>query len=554
MTKYGHTQPQEAGLEKLIDATEDPPEVRLDDIHGLSDIVTRVREAFIPVITSPHAEVRSPCVLIHGPNGIGKTRIAQAIAGELGMHEFRYLHYPPISGDQARNNHHNPPSEEAAAKVLDISREAAPITLLIENFQLLHARKGGHFQTAVNDIREAAERIAIICINSDDSRHLTRLQQEGWYDFADFQLHVPRPDEERQAYVLEKMLRNLTSDTEISLAADVTASLSGMTDFDMKHIHDAGRRAVVLAQSQSPYPPTVTADHVSDAIVQINTEISRRKPRGNNTSDSRFTPTVPDVTFDDIGGLSDVVERVKELVTYPELYAELYANSNLESTGGILLHGPPGTGKTMLAKALATETDRAFLAVEGAEIKSWWYGGSEKHIRELFREAREAAPSIIFFDEIDALAGRRGDATHSTTRSIVNTLLAELDGIGSNNDLLVIAATNRLEAIDPAIRRPGRIGELIEVPTPDRGGIKEIFDIQTKGLPLHHSVTPAWFITTIPDGLTGADIAGVVERGLHLAIRRSDTHPNRPIITRSHLESAIASHGESGTNIVRGFE
>jgi transitional endoplasmic reticulum ATPase len=265
---------------------------------------------------------------------------------------------------------------------------------------------------------------------------------------------------------------------------------------------------------------------------------------------------VPTVTFDDIGGLDTVKQRLTELVTYPQQYDELYAQSSLTPANGVLLCGPPGTGKTLLAKALATETDRAFYSVDGAEIKSKWFGQSEQRLRGLFATARDTAPSIIFFDEFDALAGTRHDATHSTVQSIVNTLLAELDGITENDELLVVAATNYPDAIDPAITRPGRLGETLDVPEPDDAAIREIFQIHTRNLPTANNVTPAWFATTAPDGTTGATIANLTEQALHHAIRDvdSDSESDTPTITRHHLHHAITQATSRNDEVDYGYQ
>jgi transitional endoplasmic reticulum ATPase len=540
MAEQKHTQDTEAELIKYIDANNTPPKLRLDDIQGHGDAMDGIKEAFIPSMVSPHSEVRSPSILIYGPVGAGKARIGRAIAGELSTYDFDYLQLSCINSHRNKARPYTNLEAETVAKLIDMTREAAPATLIIEDFERSHVRvQGGPIHSAIEEIREAGERVAIICILDVDNPHSNHRQMEDAYDFADFQIPVSFPDGERRKNVLGEKLTQLTSDTKITVEDDSHLSVLGMKDFKMKHIEAAGRRAILLAQNQSTDSPTVTTDHINEGIEQIKTRVSGANSRYDESVNSDFSPNVPDVSFDDIGGLDHIVQRIKELVTYPQRYADLYADSNLKPTSGVLLHGPPGTGKTMLAKALANETERNFFAVEAAEIKGMWYGQSEARLRRLFAEARDAAPSIIFFDEIDALAGRRRELSHSTTQSIVNTLLTELDGIEVNNELLVVAATNQPDRIDPAVKRPGRIGEAIEVPPPDRDGLQKIFQIQSSDLPLHEDVTPAWFTTTIPDGLTGANVAAIVERAMHFAIRRSEADQQSPTICRSQLDSAV---------------
>jgi len=314
------------------------------------------------------------------------------------------------------------------------------------------------------------------------------------------------------------------------------------------------RRAVTLAQARTAETPEITTSDITTAITHLSTELANAVASSDDDSQSEFQPTVPTVTFDDIGGLNNAKQRLTELVTYPQQYDELYAQSSLTPANGVLLCGPPGTGKTLLAKALATETDRTVYAVDGAEIKSKWFGQSEQRLRRLFTTARDTAPSIIFFDEFDALAGTRHDATHSTVQSIVNTLLAELDGITETDDLLVIAATNYPDAIDPAVTRPGRLGETLDVPEPDDAAIREIFQIHTRDLPTADDVTPAWFAAIVPDGTTGAAIADLTEQALHYAIRDTDTESESPTITRHHLHHVINQGTGQNNEVDYGYQ
>jgi len=227
----------------------------------------------------------------------------------------------------------------------------------------------------------------------------------------------------------------------------------------------------------------------------------------------------PNVHWDDIGGLHDVKQKLREAVEWPMKYNELFSHMDAKPPKGILLYGPPGTGKTLLAKAVATESEANFISVKGPEFLSKWVGESEKAVRETFRKARQAAPCIIFFDEIDAIAPARGTSADShVTERVISQLLTELDGLEELRDVTVIAATNRPDIIDPALLRPGRFDRLIYIPPPDKEARKEIFRIHTRKKPLADDVNLDE-LAEKTEGYTGADIAAVCNEAVMAAIR-----------------------------------
>ncbi|NJE41657.1 CDC48 family AAA ATPase [Thermococcus sp. GR6] len=229
---------------------------------------------------------------------------------------------------------------------------------------------------------------------------------------------------------------------------------------------------------------------------------------------------VPNVRWDDIGGLEDVKQELKEAVEWPLKYPEAFLGLGITPPKGILLYGPPGTGKTLLAKAVATESEANFIAIRGPEVLSKWVGESEKNIREIFRKARQAAPTVIFIDEIDAIAPRRGTDVNRVTDRLINQLLTEMDGIAENSGVVVIAATNRPDIIDPALLRPGRFDRLILVPAPDEKARLEIFKVHTRNVPLAEDISLEE-LARRTEGYTGADIAAVVREAAMLAMRKA---------------------------------
>jgi transitional endoplasmic reticulum ATPase len=265
---------------------------------------------------------------------------------------------------------------------------------------------------------------------------------------------------------------------------------------------------------------------------------------------------VPNVRWEDIGGLEDVKQELREAVEWPLKYPEAFRGLGISPPKGILLYGPPGTGKTLLAKAVANESQANFIAIKGPEVLSKWVGESEKNIREIFRKARQAAPTVIFIDEIDAIAPRRGTDVNRVTDRLINQLLTEMDGIQENSGVVVIGATNRPDIIDPALLRPGRFDRLILVPAPDEKARLEIFKVHTRKVPLAEDVDLEE-LAKKTEGYTGADIAAVVREAAMLAMRRAlqegiikpgmkaDEIRQRVKVTMKDFEEALKKIGPS---------
>jgi len=260
---------------------------------------------------------------------------------------------------------------------------------------------------------------------------------------------------------------------------------------------------------------------------------------------------VPNVRWDDVGGLDSVKQKLREMVEWPLKYPNVYRAAGIEPPKGVLLYGPPGTGKTLLAKAVANESEANFIAIKGPEVLSKWIGESEKRIREIFAKARQAAPTIIFIDEIDAVAPPRGSDVNHVTDRLVNQLLTEMDGIEKNSGVIVIAATNRPDMIDPALLRPGRFDRMIEVPLPDKKARLEIFKIHTRNMPLAEDVNLD-ALAELTEGMSGADIAGICREAGLMAIRR--TLQEGSIDPRAPIEEIRKSVSVSMNDFVKAID
>jgi transitional endoplasmic reticulum ATPase len=268
----------------------------------------------------------------------------------------------------------------------------------------------------------------------------------------------------------------------------------------------------------------------------------------------------PDVKWDEVGGLQNVKRELQEAVEWPMKYPTLYANMGHRMPRGILLHGPSGTGKTLLAKAVATESEANFISVRGPELLSKWVGESERGIREIFKRARQSSPCVIFFDEIDSIAPVRGlGGDSAVTERVVSQLLTELDGITSLHDVVVLAATNRADMLDPSLLRPGRFDKIILVPMPDKEGRKKILEISTKEIPIDSEPKDALGnnpnyvdlekIADAADGLSGADVASIANTAVSLVIheflgkypnqKEAEKEVDNTKVTMRHFEEAV---------------
>ena len=261
--------------------------------------------------------------------------------------------------------------------------------------------------------------------------------------------------------------------------------------------------------------------------------------------------TQPSETWDDIGGLEDAKQQLQEVIEWPLIYPQLYSHLNSKPPNGILLFGPPGTGKTLLAKALAHESEVNFISVKGPEFLSKWVGESEKAVRETFRKARAAAPCIIFFDEIDAIAGMRGRfASSQVTEQVVSQLLTEMDGLEGLKDVILLAATNRQDMLDPALLRSGRFGRHVEIPMPDKDTRVEIFKIHLINKPLASDVDINKMAEAL-DGYTGADIQAICEEATLLTIRKAVSDPNIDTQDANSVKTVKISHAEINNAIIK---
>ena len=363
----------------------------------------------------------------------------------------------------------------------------------------------------------------------------------------DREISIPIPDQHGREEILEIHSRGMPLADDVQTAR-LAAITHGFVGADLEALcREAGMNAlrrllpqVDFSQRHIPYELLaqleVSMENFQEALREVEPSAIRE-----------VFVEVPDVGWDDVGGLEEVKQRLREAVEWPMKYAELFRSFHLNPPKGLLLSGPPGCGKTMIAKALASETEVNFISVKGPELMSMYVGESERGVREVFHKARQAAPCVVFFDEIDALASTRGGGGHQDAGvggRVLSQLLTELDGIEELKEVLVLAATNRRDLLDPALLRPGRFDLQIELPLPDHAAREKIFQVHFRDRPLAADVTARW-LAEQTEGFSGAEIEGVCHGAMMAALAaRIEASPEQPDVSgvevrREHLQTAI---------------
>jgi len=501
------------------------PRVTYEDIGGMKNIIEKVRELVELPLRHPELFKRLGIeppkgILLYGPPGVGKTLLAKAIANETDAY------FTSINGPEIMSKFYGE-SEQRLREIFEDAKKHAPAIIFIDEIDAIAPKRDeviGEVERRVvaqlltlMDGLENRGNVIVIAATNRPSAVDPALRRPGRFDR---EIEIPLPDKQGRLEILQIHTRNmpLSKDVDLEKLADMT---HGYTGADLAAlVREAAMNALrrylpKIDLNQDKIPPEI----LESMEVKMEDFINAFKeivPSGLR----EIYIEVPEVRWSDIGGLEDIKEELKEVVEYPLKYPELYENSGIEPPKGILLFGPPGTGKTMLAKAVATESGANFIAVRGPEILSKWVGESEKAVREIFRRARQTAPCVIFFDEIDSIAPMRGFAHDSgVTERIVNQLLAEMDGIQPLNRVVVIAATNRPDILDPALLRPGRFDRLIYVPPPDEKARLEILKIYVRSLPIDSTVNLEELAKKL-EGYTGADIEALARETAMKVLRQ----------------------------------
>ncbi len=511
-------------MTKAVDAT--VSRITYDELGGLKGEVQKIREMVELPMRHPELfekiGVEAPKgVLLYGPPGTGKTLLAKAVAGETNAH-FISLSGPEIMGKYYGE------SEERIREIFKQAEENSPSIVFIDEIDSIAPKRDevsgevekrivSQLLTLMDGMESRGKVVVIAATNRPDSID-PALRRPGRLDR---EIEIGIPDDDGRLEILSIHTRGMPIDEKVDLKR-ISKITHGFVGADLEVLSkEAAMRSLrrVLPEidlDQEKIPPTllqkiqITEEDFGSALKEVRPSALRE-----------VQVQVPDVEWDDVGGLGDLKEELRQAVEWPVKHREAYDYAGVEAPKGILLHGPPGTGKTLIAKALAKMTDSNFISIKGPELLSKWVGESEKGVREIFRKARQAAPCIVFLDEVDALVPRRGSSGSDShvTESVVSQILTEIDGLEELHDVLIIGATNRLDIVDEALLRPGRFDRVIEVPHPDPRGREQILKIHTKKKPLAGDVSMPELVE-LTDGFSGAEIAAVANAAATAALKR----------------------------------
>ena len=515
--------------EKPAKLPERIPRVTYEDIGGLREEIRKVREMIELPLKYPEIferlGVEAPKgVLLHGPPGTGKTLLAKAVANETEANFYS------ISGPEIMSKFYGE-SEERLREIFREAEENAPSIIFIDEIDAIAPKREevhGEVERrvvaqllALMDGLKSRGRVVVIGATNRPNALDPALRRPGRFD-REIEIGVPDRNARKEILLIHTRGMPLPQDEEERrrIIEDFADRTHGFVGADLEALcKEAAMRALRRILPEIDFEMESIPAEVLDKIEVTYRDFEEAFMDIEPSAMREVLVEVPDVRWSDIGGLKEAKQELQEMVEWPLKYPEVFEHMRTQPPKGVLLFGPPGTGKTLLAKAVANESEANFISVKGPEILSKWVGESEKAVREIFRKAKQAAPCIVFLDEIDAIAPVRGSGFDShVTERVVSQLLTEMDGLEELRGVVVIAATNRPDMLDPALLRPGRLDRLLYIPPPDREAREEIFRIHTKGKPLAEDVDFGK-LAEAAENYTGADISAVCNEAAMLAIR-----------------------------------
>jgi len=546
------------------------PKISYEDIGGLRPVIQKVREMIELPLRHPELferlGVEAPKgVLLHGPPGTGKTLLARAVASETNAN------FLSIGGPEIMSKYYGE-SEERLRDVFKEAQENAPSIIFIDEIDSIAPKREevtGEVEKRVTsqllslmDGLQSRGKVVVIGATNRPNAIDPALRRPGRFDR---EIEIGVPDRDGRLEVLEIHTRGmpLAEDVDLKRLADVTHGFVG-ADLESLAKEAAIRALRRILPEINLEAQSIPGDILNKIIVKM-ADFQDALKEVEPSAMREVLVEIPDVTWDQVGGLEDVKEELREAVEWPLKYPDLFAQLNATPPKGLLLYGPPGTGKTLLAKAVAHESESNFISVKGPELLNKFVGESEKAVREVFRKARQASPCIIFFDEIDSVAPTRGSSmgdSHVTER-VISQFLTEMDGLEELRNVIIIAATNRPDIIDSALLRPGRFDRLLFVPPPDLEARKQIFKIHTRKTPLADDVNLDE-LARKTDGYTGADIASLANTGVMLALREHISKAKDPEdakkrakglkVAKRHFDEALQKIKPMSTDELKMYE
>ncbi len=522
------------------------PQVTYEDIGGLKDEIQKVREMIELPLRHPEIfeklGVEAPKgVLLYGPPGTGKTLLAKAVATESNAH------FIPISGPEIMSKFYGE-SEARLREIFKEAKEKAPTIIFIDEIDSIAPKREevtGEVERRVvsqllslMDGLEARGKVIVIAATNRPNAIDPALRRPGRFDR---EIEIKVPDKKGRYEILQIHTRHmpLTPDVDLERLASVTHGFVGAdTEYLCKEaaMKTLRRMLPVLKLGEERLSPEIL-----DKLIVTMSDFEEALKDVMPSAMREVYLETPDVKWADIGGLEEVKKELQEAVEWPLKFPDLYKAIGYNMPKGVMLFGPSGTGKTLLAKAVATESEANFISIRGPELLSKWVGESERGVREVFRRARQAAPCVIFFDEIDALAPTRGMGGDSmVTERVVSQLLTELDGIQSLHGVVVLAATNRIDMVDPALVRPGRFDKTIGIPLPNKEARAQILSINLEGKQKDKDVVVDRLVE-MTEGFSGADVAALVNTAVSIVLQDYVAKYPKPDDAKAHIKEAIVT-------------
>ena len=541
-------------LTSKADEDRETPSVTYEDIGGLDRELEQVREMIELPMRPPELfqqlGIEPPKgVLLHGPPGTGKTLMARAVANEIDAY------FTDISGPEIMSKYYGE-SEEQLREVFEEAEENSPAVIFIDEIDSIAPKRGdtsgdverrvvAQLLSLMDGLEERGQVIVIGATNRVDAID-PALRRGGRFDR---EIEVGVPDKGGRKEILQVHTRGMPLVEGIDLD-QYAESTHGFVGADIAQL---SKEAAMNALRRIRPELDLEEDEIdADTLekLQVTEQDFKQAMKGIEPSALREVfVEVPDITWEDVGGLEETKERLRETIQWPLEYPGVFEQMDMEAAKGVLMYGPPGTGKTLLAKAIANESQSNFISIKGPELLNKYDGESEKGVREVFEKARSNAPTVVFFDEIDSIAGERGQHSGDSGvgERVVSQLLTELDGLEELEDVVVIATTNRPDLIDPALVRPGRLDRHVHVPVPDREARKKILDVHTRHKPLADDVDLD-DLAGRTDGYVGADIEAVCREASMAASREFinsvdpedvDESVGNVRVTAAHFDQAL---------------
>lgn len=519
------------------------------DIGGLSREIKIIREVVEYPLRFPDVFERLGVsqpkgIILHGPPGTGKTLLVKALANEVGA-KFYSINGPEIFSMWYGE------SEKKLRGIFDDARANAPSLILIDELdaiapkrETVHGELEQRIVTTLLTLMDGLTQLkGVVVIGTTNRVNSIDVALRRGGRFGN-EVYIGIPDTVGRKEILEIHTRKMPLSTDVNLDV-ISEKTVGFVGADIMSLcREAAYNTLRRSFSSDAFEKGQIIPHEGLKINQSDFEcaLSNVPP----SAMKEFLVEIPKVSWDDVGGLDGIKRLLIENISYAITKRDVFRKVGIKPARGILLYGPPGTGKTLLAKAVANQCGANFISIKGSEMRSKWIGESEEKIRFLFAKAREVAPCVIFFDEIDAIASSRGRDTSGVTDTIVNQILSEMDGVESADGVFVMGATNRAELLDPAILRPGRFDYHVEIPLPDNGARMAIFSVHLKQKPIDD--IDFELLLKPSEGFSGAEIAEVCREATWEAMRDANFEAELVKVTMDHIMGAIANMRQTKNN------